>query len=214
MTKPPEPIFYCLRSSRLGRLLVAGTDRGVCFVRFGSREADLRTLLAREFAFAEIARARRGVPLEWADRIVAYVEGRSEALEVPLDVRGSRFQQRVWSAIGRIPRGQTRAYSDVAAAIGRPAAVRAVARACATNPTLVVTPCHRVIEKGGGLGGYAAGARRKRALLDREGARSASDECPWPGELRLAADRDALVGARPRRRCKARIVVECVLRNA
>jgi len=170
MTKPIDAIHYCFRSSELGRLLVAGTKRGVCFVRFGGGEAELRRLLEHEFAFAEIALARGGVPQAWADRILAYVDGRSAAIDVPLDVRGSRFQQRVWGALRRIPRGQTRAYSDVAKTIGRPTAARAVARACATNPVLIATPCHRVIAKSGELGGYAAGVRRKRALLDREGA--------------------------------------------
>ena len=169
--KRNERIHYCIRASRLGRLLVAGTGRGVCFVRFGARDAELVRLLESEFAFAEVARVRSGSVPEWAEQIVGYVDGRSEALDVPLDVRGSRFQKRVWSALGRIPRGQTRAYSDVAAAIGAPRAARAVARACASNPALVVTPCHRVIEKSGGLGGYAAGVRRKAALLANEGAR-------------------------------------------
>jgi AraC family transcriptional regulator of adaptative response/methylated-DNA-[protein]-cysteine methyltransferase len=163
-----EGIHYCIRSSRLGRLLVAGTARGVCFVRFGRREADLVRLLESEFAFGVFVRADSGSVLEWASRIVGYVDGHSQTIDVPLDVRGSRFQKRVWSALGKIPRGQTRAYSEVAAAVGSPGAARAVANACASNPALVVTPCHRVIEKGGGLGGYAAGVRRKAALLASE----------------------------------------------
>ena len=161
-------IHYCIRSSRLGRMLVAGTTRGVCFVRFGTRDADLVRLLEVEFPFGVCARTRSGSVSEWASRLVGYVDGRSEVVDVPLDVRGSRFQKRVWSALAKIPRGQTRAYSEVAAAIGAPRAARAVANACASNPVLVVTPCHRVIEKGGGLGGYAAGVRRKAALLASE----------------------------------------------
>jgi AraC family transcriptional regulator of adaptative response/methylated-DNA-[protein]-cysteine methyltransferase len=166
-----ERIHFCVLSSRLGQLLVAGTRRGVCFVRFGASEGELVRLLEREFAFAEIARGRRGSLLQWAGRIGAYVDGVSVTLDVPLDVRGSRFQRRVWDALGRIPRGQTRAYSDIASEIGSPRAARAVAGACANNPVLVVTPCHRVVEKHGGLGGYAAGVRRKAALLESEEAR-------------------------------------------
>jgi AraC family transcriptional regulator of adaptative response/methylated-DNA-[protein]-cysteine methyltransferase len=164
-------IEYCVESSRLGKLLVAGTARGVCFVRFGTSAAGLVRRLQSEFAFGEIAPARDGSVGEWAARVVAYVDGRSESLEVPLDVRGSRFQKRVWHALGRIPRGRTRAYSEVAAEVGAPRAARAVARACASNPVLVITPCHRVISKDGGLGGYAGGVRRKQALLETEGAR-------------------------------------------
>jgi AraC family transcriptional regulator of adaptative response/methylated-DNA-[protein]-cysteine methyltransferase len=166
-----EAIHYCIRPSRLGRLLVAGTARGVCFVRFGTREAVLVRLLESEFAFGVFVRVQSGSVPEWASLLVGYVDGRSEAVDVPLDVRGSRFQKRVWSALAKIPRGQTRAYSEIAAAIGSPRSARAVARACASNPVLVVTPCHRVIEKGGGLGGYAVGVRRKAALLASEQVR-------------------------------------------
>jgi AraC family transcriptional regulator of adaptative response/methylated-DNA-[protein]-cysteine methyltransferase len=166
-----ERIRYCVRSSRLGELLVAGTARGVCYARFGTRESELLRRLAAEFAYAELAPVRGGSIPRWAAQIVAHVDGRSEPLEVPLDVRGSCFQKRVWSAIGRIPRGRTRCYSDVAAAIGAPRAARAVARACASNPVQVVTPCHRVTPTAGGVGGYAGGVRRKAALLGIEGAR-------------------------------------------
>jgi AraC family transcriptional regulator of adaptative response/methylated-DNA-[protein]-cysteine methyltransferase len=163
-----EGIHYCIQPSRLGLLLVAGTERGVCFVRFGTREADLVRLLESEFAFGVFVPADRGSVVEWASLLVDYVDGRSEAIDVPLDVRGSRFQKRVWRALAKIPRGQTRAYSEVADTIGSPRAARAVANACARNPVLLVTPCHRVVEKGGGLGGYAAGVRRKAALLASE----------------------------------------------
>ena len=163
-------IQFCVRSCSLGRLLVASTGRGVCFVRFGTRDAELRELLEREFPFGEFARDQGEMLREWADAIAAYIDGREEGLDVPLDVRGSKFQKRVWGALRRIPRGRTRSYSDVAGSIGQPRAARAVARACATNPVPVATPCHRVIEKSGGLGGYSGGVERKRALLERERA--------------------------------------------
>ncbi len=149
---------------------MAGTQRGVCFVDFGTSDRELRERLAREFPFADCRAVRGPLVRSWADRIAHCMDGRSDRASVPLDVRGSQFQRRVWAALRRIPRGQTRAYSDVARRIGRPTATRAVARACASNPTPVVTPCHRVIEKGGGLGGYARGVRRKRRLLEIEGA--------------------------------------------
>ena len=170
MVVSEESIEYSLRSSPLGRLLVAGTQRGVCFVDFGTSDRELRERLAREFPFADCRAVRGPLVRSWADQIARCVDGRSDRASVPLDVRGSQFQRRVWAALRRIPRGQTRAYSDVARRIGRPTATRAVARACASNPTPVVTPCHRVIEKGGGLGGYARGVRRKRRLLEIEGA--------------------------------------------
>jgi AraC family transcriptional regulator of adaptative response/methylated-DNA-[protein]-cysteine methyltransferase len=168
---PHGPIHYCVRSSTLGKLLVAATGRGVCFVRFGARDAELRKLLEREFPFGEFSQSHRGTVRGWADAIVRYVDGGTETLDVPLDVRGSQFQKRVWSALRRIPRGQTRAYSEIAGAVGQPRGARAVAGACAANPVPVVTPCHRVIEKTGALGGYGGGVRRKRALLKTEGAR-------------------------------------------
>ncbi len=165
-----ESIEYSVRSSRLGKLLVAGTRRGVCFVDFGSRDDELRERLAREFPFAECRAARSPALRSWADQIVRCVDGRDDSAGLPLDVRGSRFQKRVWAALRRIPRGETLAYSDLARKIGQPAAARAVAQACASNPVPVVTPCHRVVEKGGGLGGYARGVTRKRKLLEMEGA--------------------------------------------
>lgn len=165
------PIRYCLRTCDLGRLLVAATERGVCLVDFVDGREALRERLAAVFPFADF---RPAAPADavgaWADGIARYVNGRSERIDVPLDVRGSQFQKRVWAALRRIPRGQTRAYSEIASQVGSPRGARAVARACATNPTAVVTPCHRVIEKDGGLGGYAGGLARKRKLLELEGA--------------------------------------------
>jgi AraC family transcriptional regulator of adaptative response/methylated-DNA-[protein]-cysteine methyltransferase len=161
-------IRYSIRSCRLGSLLVAGTERGVCFARFGDREAELERRLKDAFAFAPLERSDSGAVAGWARAIADYVDARADSAEVPLDVRGSRFEERVWRALRAIPAGQTRSYSDVARRIGRPGASRAVGRACAENPVVVVIPCHRVIEKSGALGGYGGGLSRKRALLERE----------------------------------------------
>jgi AraC family transcriptional regulator of adaptative response/methylated-DNA-[protein]-cysteine methyltransferase len=161
-------IEYVLETCPLGRVLVAATERGVCFVDLGAKDADLTRRLLNEFPFADFERSRSGETEQWSRAIVNYLHGESEKIDVPLDVSGSRFQRRVWAALRRIPRGETRSYSDVARAIGVPRGARAVAQACAANPLPVVTPCHRVIEKSGRLGGYARGVWRKRKLLRLE----------------------------------------------
>jgi AraC family transcriptional regulator of adaptative response/methylated-DNA-[protein]-cysteine methyltransferase len=160
---------YTIRNTDLGLLLVAATRRGVCLLRFGEREAGLLAELAREFPFAVPRRADARLA-GWSGVIVDYVDGRSTSVEVPLDVRGSCFQRRVWKQLAEIPRGETRTYADVAVAIGVPGGARAVARACAANPVPVVVPCHRVIEKSGRPGGYNGGSRRKLRLLRKESA--------------------------------------------
>lgn len=177
-------IDYCIRACSLGRLLVAATPRGVCFVHMAEDDAALRSALERELPWAS-RRAAGGAQLRaWADAIARYVDGERVSLDVPLDVRGSAFQRRVWDALRRIPRGETRSYAEVARAVGSPRAARAVARACAANPTPVLVPCHRVVPRRGGPGGYALGARRKRALLRTEGAEERGAEAR---ELRAEA---------------------------
>jgi AraC family transcriptional regulator of adaptative response/methylated-DNA-[protein]-cysteine methyltransferase len=153
----------------LGRLLVAATDRGVCAVRLGASDDGLVRELRREFPAARLD-AAASPPPAWVAAIVARVDGAPRPADVPLDVHGTAFQWRVWRALQAIPRGQTRTYGEVAAAIGEPGAVRAVARACATNPVALVVPCHRVVPKAGGTGGYRWGTRRKQRLLDVERA--------------------------------------------
>lgn len=160
-------IAWTVRATRLGLLLVAGSPRGVCHVRFGEAEEELAGAVAAEFPFA-VTRRDDAAVAGHADALAAYVDGRSPEPDVPLDVRGSAFQRRVWDALRAIPRGQTRSYGDVAAAIGRPGAARAVARACAGNPVAVVVPCHRVVPAAGGTGGYRYGSWRKSALLRAE----------------------------------------------
>ena len=153
--------------SPLGRLLVAGTERGVCAVSIADDDDALETRLATEFPAAE--RARDDATLAtWVEAIVRHLRGEEPHLELPLDVRATAFQWRVWQALREIPYGTTRSYGEVARALGQPTAARAVARACATNPVPLVIPCHRVVREGGGLGGYRWGVERKRELLERE----------------------------------------------
>ena len=154
-------------NASLGRLLVAATDRGVCAVAMAASDGDLMQLLAREYPAASIV-ADPGALGDWTRAILAHLAGRQPRLELPLYVQATAFQWRVWQALAEIPYGETRTYSDVAAAIGRPRAVRAVARACASNPVALAIPCHRVVPAAGGVGGYRWGAARKKALLAGE----------------------------------------------
>jgi AraC family transcriptional regulator of adaptative response/methylated-DNA-[protein]-cysteine methyltransferase len=151
----------------LGRLLVAATPRGVCAVAMGTSDRELTSALGREYPAAAIS-ADAGALAQSTSAIVAHLAGREPRLELPLDVQATAFQWQVWQALAAIPYGETRTYGEVAAAIGRPRAVRAVARACATNPVAVAIPCHRVLPAAGGTGGYRWGAARKKALLSSE----------------------------------------------
>jgi AraC family transcriptional regulator of adaptative response/methylated-DNA-[protein]-cysteine methyltransferase len=164
-----ESITYTTRTTSLGLLLVAATARGVCQVRFGTSEAGLAAALARELPCATLERGGSRVA-RWADALAAATDGRGDLSRVPLDVAGSRFQRRVWDALRRIPRGATRGYRELAEALGQPRGARAVAQACAANPVPLAVPCHRVVPKAGGVGGYRFGTWRKRALLAAEAA--------------------------------------------
>ncbi|HEY6305798.1 MAG TPA: bifunctional DNA-binding transcriptional regulator/O6-methylguanine-DNA methyltransferase Ada [Candidatus Angelobacter sp.] len=160
-------IRYFILATELGKLLVATTTRGLCSVRFGESDAALARELRHEFGAATIQRDDRALrPL--ADEIQQLLRGTLNPSCIPLDIRGTAFQQLVWNALRRIPRGETRSYSEIANVIGKPKAVRAVAGACAANPVAVVVPCHRVVEKSGSLSGYRWGAKRKAALLQSE----------------------------------------------
>jgi AraC family transcriptional regulator of adaptative response/methylated-DNA-[protein]-cysteine methyltransferase len=160
-------IGYTIATTRLGRLLVAATERGVCFVSLGDDDAALEAALADEYPAAEIARDE-GDFQGWVDAILRYLNGEEPHLDLPLDVQATAFQWRVYEALRAIPYGSTRSYRAVAEALDQPTAARAVARACATNPVALVVPCHRVIGEDGGLRGYRWGVERKRALLDQE----------------------------------------------
>jgi AraC family transcriptional regulator of adaptative response/methylated-DNA-[protein]-cysteine methyltransferase len=160
-------IGYTVTKSPLGKVLVAATDRGVSAVYLGDAESGLVTELRKEYPRAEIAPAANA-DRKWVKEIVQRIDGKQPRMELPLDLQATAFQRRVWQELQRIPRGKTRTYSQVARALGKPKAIRAVARACATNPVSIVVPCHRVIREDGALAGYRWGLTRKQQLLDKE----------------------------------------------
>jgi AraC family transcriptional regulator of adaptative response/methylated-DNA-[protein]-cysteine methyltransferase len=160
-------IAFAVVPCALGRLLVAATPRGVCRVSLGDSAASLAADLAAEFPAARIRKGRASLE-RWVTAILAYLDGSEPHLDVPLDIRATAFQRRVWQELQAIPYGETRSYTEIARRIGHPTASRAVARACATNPAALVIPCHRVVREDGELGGYRWGLERKKALLERE----------------------------------------------
>ena len=162
-------IGYTIAKSPLGKVLVAATERGVSAVYLGDAENTMTAELREEYPRAEIAPATDSFQ-RWVREIVQRIEGKPARLELPLDLQATAFQRRVWQELQRIPRGKTRTYSEVARSLGQPKAVRAVARACATNPVSIVVPCHRVIREGGALAGYRWGLSRKQQLLEQERA--------------------------------------------
>jgi len=162
---------YTIAKSPLGKVLVAATERGVSAVYLGDAENKLVAELHDEYPRAEISPAA-GRTQRWVREIVQRVEGKPAQEELPLDLQATAFQRRVWQELQKIPRGSTRTYSQVAKALGSPRAVRAVARACATNPVSIVVPCHRVVREDGKLAGYRWGLDRKEQLLARERAAS------------------------------------------
>ncbi len=164
-----ETIRYTLADSPLGRLLVAATARGICSITFGDDDEALLSTLRTTFAKATLKQMDR--ELSYAvDALVAALGENPRALDLPLDVRATAFQLRVWTALRHIPLGETRTYSQIATELGAPQSVRAVANACATNPVALAVPCHRVVGKNGTLTGYRWGLERKRAILSAEGA--------------------------------------------
>lgn len=165
-------VRFSIVESPLGRLMVAATERGVCAVTLGEDDAELEAALRRELPNADLRRADSDLEA-WTQRVVAHLANAAEPLELPLDVRATAFQLRVWSALREIPAGSTASYGEVAERIGAPSAARAVARACASNPVALVIPCHRVVRGDGGLGGYRWGTERKRRLLEAERETSA-----------------------------------------
>lgn len=151
----------------LGWLGMVATARGICLVRWGDDEHALEAQLSRELPFARIRRDDDALAA-WAEALLDLARGRPPRGAVPLDVRASQLQRRVWKEIRGIPPGETRSYGELARAVGVPRGARAIARACATNPVPLAIPCHRVVEKSGGSGGYVGGIARKRELLRRE----------------------------------------------
>jgi AraC family transcriptional regulator of adaptative response/methylated-DNA-[protein]-cysteine methyltransferase len=169
-------IRYTITDSPLGRLLVGVTDRGVCAVAVGSTDATLVRELAAEFPDAQRSRVDDGADA-WLggliQRVATEVQQPGRDRTIPLDLQGTVFQWKVWQALQEIPAGETRSYTALARAVGKPRAVRAVAGACAANRLAVVVPCHRVIREDGSLGGYRWGLPRKQQLLEAERAASA-----------------------------------------
>src|SRR5437660_7032180 len=160
-------IRYTCTDSLLGRMLVAATEKGICAIQFADSDDELNEGLKREFPFA--ARRRDDNAMQsWTQALLQQMGGQKLNSCLPLDIRATAFQRRVWSYLQSIPFGATRSYSQVAKAIGKPSASRAVARACATNPVAVAIPCHRVVRESGEMGGYRWGVERKQALLEME----------------------------------------------
>jgi AraC family transcriptional regulator of adaptative response/methylated-DNA-[protein]-cysteine methyltransferase len=163
-------IRFAVGACSLGLALVGQTARGVCAILLGDSASSLRAELGRRFPRARLVAGDREFEAVVA-RVVACVETPRLGLDLPLDVRGTAFQHRVWRALREIPVGTTATYGEVARRIGAPRAVRAVASACGANPVAVAIPCHRVVREDGGLGGYRWGLPRKRALLSRESSK-------------------------------------------
>jgi AraC family transcriptional regulator, regulatory protein of adaptative response / methylated-DNA-[protein]-cysteine methyltransferase len=164
-----EVIRFSVGECSLGSILVAATDRGVCAISMGDDPDALVRDLEDRFPSAEL-RPGDDAFGELVAVVVGFVEAPAVGLDLPLDVRGTAFQQRVWQALREIPPGSTTSYAEIASRIGAPSALRAVAQACAANPLAVAIPCHRVVRRDGELSGYRWGVERKRALIEREAA--------------------------------------------
>jgi AraC family transcriptional regulator of adaptative response/methylated-DNA-[protein]-cysteine methyltransferase len=160
-------ITYTVMESFLGRLLLAASTRGICAILLGDNERDLLDALRRKFPRADIQPDRTALRNQ-AEALLKGLNGPSSFPTLPLDPQGTPFQKRVWQELRRIPRGERISYSELARRIGRPTAVRAVARACAANPVAILIPCHRVVRQNGEMGGYRWGVERKRLLLEKE----------------------------------------------
>lgn len=161
-------IVYSIADSPLGRLLAAATDRGLCFLALGDDDAALEAELRAEFPAADSIERDDPAIQDSLEVLMAYLAGATPHLDLPLDVRATAFQRRVWNELIAIPYGETRTYREIAELLGRPNAWRAVGRACAINPVSLVIPCHRALREDGNLAGYRWGVTRKAELLTRE----------------------------------------------
>jgi AraC family transcriptional regulator, regulatory protein of adaptative response / methylated-DNA-[protein]-cysteine methyltransferase len=164
-------ISYAAIQTRLGHLMLGATDRGLCFLQFGDSAEELLDMLRAEYPAATLEATPTPYPQQfelWMKSLSRYLRGEQAALDLPLDVRATAFQMKVWKYLQSIPAGATESYAHIAAATGNAKASRAVARACASNPVAIVIPCHRVIRGDGDLGGYKWGIHRKHALLENE----------------------------------------------
>ncbi len=170
-------ISYVSVASPLGVMMMGATDRGLCFVQFGESHDELFELLRQEYPAATLDRMKAPYSEQfesWMKSLLRYLRREQIRLDLPIDVRGTAFQLKVWKYLQFIPSGEVQSYSEVARAVGHPLATRAVARACAANRVALVIPCHRVIRGNGELGGYRWGAERKRVLIDAERAAKSS----------------------------------------
>lgn len=164
-------ISYAAVECPLGRMMIGATDRGLCFVQFADQDEQLLAMLRREYPAARLEPMADPPPADftaWIAGLQQHLRGCASGLELPLDLRATAFQMKVWRYLQAIPPGEVQSYGEVAQAIGQPSAARAVARACAMNRVALAIPCHRVIRGSGELGGYRWGLERKRTLIDQE----------------------------------------------
>lgn len=162
-------IYHTVVACPMGRLLVAATDQGVCSVKLGNSDSELEDILLSEFPAANHQQDGGPLTISVAE-ILSYLDGERTGLDLPLDIQATAFQQQVWQMLRTIPYGETRTYQQVAEALGKDSSSRAVGTACGSNPVALVIPCHRVLRKDGGLGGYRWGLERKKSLLQMEQA--------------------------------------------
>lgn len=160
-------VRYTITDCPLGRLLVAATPKGICTIKLGDDDVALEAALLKAYPAAEM-NPNDAKLKPWVEALLRYMRGEQPSLDLPLDVQATAFQQRVWKLLQTIPYGSTRSYGQIARALQRPHAARAVARACAANPVALIVPCHRVVRNDGRLGGYQWGTHRKQALLEQE----------------------------------------------
>jgi AraC family transcriptional regulator of adaptative response/methylated-DNA-[protein]-cysteine methyltransferase len=164
-------ITHVAVESPVGLMMIGATNRGICFIQLGDSEPQLRDALQKEYPGAKLELMPRPYPPQfhlWLNSLNEHLRGHQPHVDLPIDIRATAFQMKVWRYLQSIPYGEVQSYSEVASGIGAPTAARAVARACATNTVAIVIPCHRVIRGNGELGGYRWGLDRKRALIDRE----------------------------------------------
>lgn len=169
--KNSESINYTCGTSSLGLFLVAQSEKGICAILLGDNQPALVAELKSRFPKAKLQQSDQGFS-EPLQQLIGLVEHPKQSINLPLDIRGTLFQQRVWKLLQEIPAGETRSYTDIAQALGSPKSVRAVASACAANALAIVIPCHRVVRSDGNLAGYRWGLERKKTLLEREADKS------------------------------------------
>ena len=160
-------IYHTVVACSMGRLLVAATDKGICSVKLGNSNSELEENLLTKFPSAS-PQPGGGHLAIWTAEILSYLDGENTGLDLPVDIRATAFQQQVWQILRSIPYGETRTYQQVAQVLGKGDATRAVGTACGANPVALGIPCHRVLRKDGGLGGYRWGIERKKSLLEME----------------------------------------------